>query len=407
MYEQKFYSTFVSLAIDKDDNAHFVFTRNAAQNNQLGSDLYYGFVQKNGTAEAYPIIFSGYNMYINDIIEPVAPKIFIDSKNLVHVLFINAGFPFSIYHGIKRGSDKNSWSLNIALADTSILGYDAALDKKDVFHIAYIADRSYPENHQATFYSNNSSSDFSNPIRVCPENISTFGGPAIIVGNDGTVHILYDVFGAVPFGMVGFRASYLDNSSGRFEKITDLKYNHGSMLFFNGSGELQMFYASSGENWCHDSFQNGKVHSRVIGPYRRWSILRKNEHELVFYISEWAGEELKSEADLYMFTMSYDMTRVYRGNANRDLPAAYALSQNHPNPFNSGTMIEYSIPKAGFVSLKVYDMLGRQMSVLVGEEKAPGSHQVLFDASQLIGGTYFYRIKAGVYTDTKKLVLIK
>lgn len=88
-------------------------------------------------------------------------------------------------------------------------------------------------------------------------------------------------------------------------------------------------------------------------------------------------------------------------------PDSYNLAQNYPNPFNPITTIKYSIPENGNVSLKVYDILGNEVASLVNEEKAPGVYSVTFDASRLSSGVYFYKIQAGSYTSTKKMLLLK
>jgi hypothetical protein len=85
----------------------------------------------------------------------------------------------------------------------------------------------------------------------------------------------------------------------------------------------------------------------------------------------------------------------------------FALHQNYPNPFNPTTVIQYQLPAANHVSLVVYDVLGRLVASLVNTDQQPGQHSVPFDASGLAGGTYFYRIKAGSFVDTKKLLLLK
>ena len=88
-------------------------------------------------------------------------------------------------------------------------------------------------------------------------------------------------------------------------------------------------------------------------------------------------------------------------------PLDYNLSQNYPNPFNPSTKINFSIPKAGVVSLIVYDILGKEVIQLVDEFKAAGNHAINFNASSLSSGTYFYRIEAGEFKATKKMSLLK
>ena len=92
---------------------------------------------------------------------------------------------------------------------------------------------------------------------------------------------------------------------------------------------------------------------------------------------------------------------------NHNLPELFSLYQNYPNPFNPATRIRYEIPKASFVSLKIYDLLGREVATLVNEEKQSGSYEVEFDGSNLSSGIYFYRMQAGSYINTKKFVLLK
>lgn len=88
-------------------------------------------------------------------------------------------------------------------------------------------------------------------------------------------------------------------------------------------------------------------------------------------------------------------------------PDSYNLAQNYPNPFNPVTTIRYSIPQSGFVTLKIYDLLGREVAALVNEEKSPGVYEVQFDGSNLASGVYLYTLQAGEFADTKKFLLLK
>ena len=88
-------------------------------------------------------------------------------------------------------------------------------------------------------------------------------------------------------------------------------------------------------------------------------------------------------------------------------PAAFALEQNYPNPFNPSTLIRYSLPSTEQVSLKVFDMLGREVAVLVNARQAAGRYEVSFNAMNLPSGLYFYRLQAGSYSETRKMMLIR
>ncbi len=88
-------------------------------------------------------------------------------------------------------------------------------------------------------------------------------------------------------------------------------------------------------------------------------------------------------------------------------PLSYELSQNYPNPFNPTTRIGFQIPKTGFVSLKIFDLLGKEVAGLVNEEKQAGNYEVTWNAAGFSSGLYFYQLRAGNYFITKKMVIVK
>jgi hypothetical protein len=94
-------------------------------------------------------------------------------------------------------------------------------------------------------------------------------------------------------------------------------------------------------------------------------------------------------------------------NTGNDVPLIYALGQNYPNPFNPTTQIDYSLPKQTFVTISVFNLLGQEVATLVNSLKPAGVHEVTFNASDLPSGIYYYRIKAGDYTDARKMMLVK
>jgi hypothetical protein len=93
------------------------------------------------------------------------------------------------------------------------------------------------------------------------------------------------------------------------------------------------------------------------------------------------------------------------------IPTVYKLNQNYPNPFNPSTIINYQIPEEGFVTLKIYDILGKEVKTLVNENKPAGNYNIHFDASSASGGLasgiYIYRLTAGSFISTKKMTMIK
>jgi hypothetical protein len=88
-------------------------------------------------------------------------------------------------------------------------------------------------------------------------------------------------------------------------------------------------------------------------------------------------------------------------------PFVYELAQNYPNPFNPVTVIHYQLAAREHVTLKVYDLLGRVIATLVNGERPAGANSATFDASELPGGVYFYQIRAGNFSDVKKMIILR
>jgi len=121
-------------------------------------------------------------------------------------------------------------------------------------------------------------------------------------------------------------------------------------------------------------------------------------------------EDLLAGSYIYRLKqIDYDGTFAYSHEVEVEInqPSVFVLNQNYPNPFNPSTNIKYSIPAAGIVTLKVYDLLGREVSTLVNEQQQAGTFDVVFDGSNLASGVYYYQLKAGELIATKKLMLTK
>jgi hypothetical protein len=88
-------------------------------------------------------------------------------------------------------------------------------------------------------------------------------------------------------------------------------------------------------------------------------------------------------------------------------PEEFSLHQNYPNPFNPSTTIRYGLPRASQVTLTVYNALGQQVARLVNEQQPAGYHDAVFNANELASGVYFYKLQAGDFVQTKKLLLLK
>lgn len=112
--------------------------------------------------------------------------------------------------------------------------------------------------------------------------------------------------------------------------------------------------------------------------------------------------------DAYIINFGVDITLTgIDPNINLQTPKEYKLEQNFPNPFNPTTSINYSIPKSGLVTLKVYNVYGQEVATLVNENKNNGTYSVDFNASNLSSGVYYYELTSGNFVQTKRMMLIK
>jgi hypothetical protein len=108
------------------------------------------------------------------------------------------------------------------------------------------------------------------------------------------------------------------------------------------------------------------------------------------------------------FSESRKLTVLITGvNLPDEIPTEYSLSQNYPNPFNPATTLRFGLPENAYVRLLVYNTLGQEVARVLDEEREAGYHEVVFDARMLSSGVYYYRMQAGGYTQTKRLLLLR
>ncbi|NNG26851.1 MAG: T9SS type A sorting domain-containing protein [Ignavibacteriaceae bacterium] len=117
-----------------------------------------------------------------------------------------------------------------------------------------------------------------------------------------------------------------------------------------------------------------------------------------------AGMPVGVTAQYYHFSTEILLPSVDGRDAVVD---KFNLDQNYPNPFNPSTVIQYSIPTSSFTQLSVFDVLGNEVAKLVNEEKPEGKYEVEFNAEGLTSGVYFYKLNAGSFVSTKKMLLLK
>ena len=209
----------------------------------------------------------------------------------------------------------------------------------------------------------------------------------------GTVATLAQLTDVVPVEMLTFTASVRNSEVQLLWSTTSELNNRGFEIERSINND---------NNFITIGFVDGKGNSTELNYYSFADNPQLNGVNQIYY-------RLK-QVD---FNGTFSFSNIV--NVSYDVPAEFVLNQNYPNPFNPATAISYFVPKESFVSLKVYDFLGREVKTLVHEMKSTGSYELFFDASDLPSGTYFYTLitdnpstgSGQVFSATKKMILIK
>lgn len=205
------------------------------------------------------------------------------------------------------------------------------------------------------------------------------------------------------------------------------EYVNGSLNIFPGDGgpnsaekyftDIKVAYSNDGgANFGTPELAAGNTDESDVFPAAYDFLVQDGDNYTIHFMfmvdalpgtslfNDTAPENGESEDSYWAYdTYSFMVTGV----EDQDVPVTFALDQNYPNPFNPSTTIKYSVPQVSEVSLKVYDVLGREVATLVDAQQAQGTYQVNFDASNLASGMYIYTIKAGSFVSSKKMLLMK
>ena len=158
-------------------------------------------------------------------------------------------------------------------------------------------------------------------------------------------------------------------------------------------------------DWAEYYFEGNRVHSW------QWTLGGGgNTIPLQLSVTSILGFDFINPPDSSQWYMDdYKLVQIDTTVGIKDfsVPTEYILYQNFPNPYNPTTTIKYQIPELSFVTLKIYDVLGNEIVTLINEEKPIGSYEVEFDASSLSSGVYSYKLQAGNFIETKKMILLK
>ncbi len=195
--------------------------------------------------------------------------------------------------------------------------------------------------------------------------------------------------------------SWFTQNSGTNNNLYDLSFRNSDEGIAAGENGTVIYTTNGGSAWLEDPYLGGLTTNHIISI----ALVDSNTASAII-VSSLGGESALDDTTLILAVSSEPIVGV--GTEHNLLSTTFKVFQNYPNPFNPSTIIEYSLPQFGFVTLIVYDMLGREIATLVNEEKPAGNYKFEFNASDLASGIYYYQIKIGnEFAETKKMVLLR
>jgi hypothetical protein len=158
----------------------------------------------------------------------------------------------------------------------------------------------------------------------------------------------------------------------------------------------------NGTTGKNEKYNNWNYDKSVVANHHTFTISSQTDNLSSYFEETHSNITIKN--NLENFDNLNGVNICYKG---LEAVTSYDLTQNYPNPFNPSTTIRYQIPQDGIVTLKIYDILGSEVATLVNEEKVAGKYEVNFNASALASSVYIYKIQAGSFINSKKMLLLK
>jgi hypothetical protein len=258
-------------------------------------------------------------------------------------------------------------------------------------------------------------------VSSLPTVTATAGAPTVFFTN-----IVYNTtWAAQPYGCeygsaTGWPAGETGQVAGRYVEFK-CTVKSGQMLINSVTFDLA---AVNGKNlrtlvyWSKDNFTTNTMFSNTntLFNFNQWypfafligapAVSAGGTFSVRLYPYNNSGA-ISTDTFMGLRAMKFNITLTTGVRDFNQMPTQFGLDQNYPNPFNPTTTISYGVPQQSMVTLKVYDILGNEVATLVNEVQQAGNHAISFDASKLTSGVYIYRMQAGSFTQTKKMILLR
>ena len=203
-------------------------------------------------------------------------------------------------------------------------------------------------------------------------------------------------------------ASYfqiVEKNQGLHELYAPVFDGYSLFPFFKNAPDSDKFYRYT------DTIKNGRISfSSFFKPDPVMIYFTYNVNYLLAQDTGIVTSKARLQGEIvFYYTTAFYLRQVFTDidSEINHTPKGFYLSQNYPNPFNPSTKIRWQSPVSGWQTLKVYDVLGNEVATLVNEEKIAGKYEVNFNASSLASGVYIYKIQAGSFINSKKMILLK
>jgi len=420
---------FVTLAVDLNGKVFIGFTAHPYHNYAnptgitFGTEFYYNLYCVNNLSGSW--VVESVASYSTSNYGPLAENMYVDANNNIH--FFANRYGWNSYGGeaweFIRNSSTNTWGTQILICQFNDAGIDKFIYSKFIVMVdsvgrrALVAARTKPDANKL-FYVLSDGTTWQSPVELSDNIAAGWDRFDALIDPEDTLYIafLYKNVQGMPELMVSKDTDTPVKANINLTNTDTLNY---FKLHCNADGKFTMYLWIKNKN-VHVTFSDDMINwtdpiefPDSIKNYFGGLIVKTDTRRGYYtdyckQINAIAGP--RTAQPYGPDTLFYGDIKIDPGTfveVDNKIPTDFELSQNYPNPFNPTTNINFSLPERCFVELKIYNILGVEVSTIINKELLAGNYIFTFDAENLTSGIYFYKLNAGKFSVTKKMTLIK